>query len=125
MAFAFWSNASRSSTQRYHTVKQGQTLSSIARRYRVSVWDLALSNHTHPKEMLRAGQTLSVPPRGVTYVRPGQTLSQIARVHNCSTKPDLLPLTVSIVDNEGQIIRKSSILQDAKANEEAAMSDES
>lgn len=86
MALAFWLNPSAASSQRYYTVKQGQTLSSIAHRYRISIWDLALSNKTHPKKMLRAGQTLIVPPRGVTYVRPGQTLSQIARSHNCTVR---------------------------------------
>ncbi|MCA9604260.1 MAG: LysM peptidoglycan-binding domain-containing protein [Myxococcales bacterium] len=72
------------SAQRSHTVRAGQSMSRIARRYHVSVWDLALANQLRPTATLRPGQTLDVPPQGVTYVRPGQTLSQIARDHDCS-----------------------------------------
>ncbi|MCB9596697.1 MAG: LysM peptidoglycan-binding domain-containing protein [Sandaracinaceae bacterium] len=70
--------------QRTHTVRAGQSMSRIARRYHVAVWDLALANRLQPSATLRPGQTLTVPPDGVTYVRPGQTLSQIARDHDCS-----------------------------------------
>lgn len=70
--------------QRVHQVAPGQTLSSLARRYKVAVWDLALENEMRPGGTLRAGQQLTIPPRGVTYVRPGQTLSQIAKEHGCS-----------------------------------------
>lgn len=71
---------------RDHEVKPGQTFTSIARHYRVNVWDLALENRMQPTSRLRAGQTLRVPPRGVTYVRPGQTLSHIARANECSVE---------------------------------------
>ncbi|MEQ8455582.1 MAG: LysM peptidoglycan-binding domain-containing protein [Sandaracinaceae bacterium] len=74
----------RAEAQRTHTVRSGQSLSRIARRYRVDVWDLALANRMRRTDALRAGQTLTIPPRGVTYVRPGQTLSHIARDHHCS-----------------------------------------
>ncbi len=70
--------------QRTHTVRPGQSMSRIARRYHVGVWDLALANRRRPSGTLRPGQTLVVPPRGVTYVRPGQTLTRIARDHDCS-----------------------------------------
>ena len=72
--------------QRYHTVKPGQTLSAIAKRHRVDVWDLALANDLTPKSKLSVGKALMVPPHGVTYVRPGQTLSHIARAHDCSVE---------------------------------------
>ncbi|MEC7524885.1 MAG: LysM peptidoglycan-binding domain-containing protein [Myxococcota bacterium] len=72
--------------QRSHTVRPGQSLSRIARRYRVDVWDLALANRMRRNDPLQAGQTLTIPPRGVTYVRPGQTLSHIARDHHCSVE---------------------------------------
>jgi len=70
--------------QRMHTVQRGQTLSVIARRYRVSVWDLASANGMTPTARIRPGQVLDVPPSGVVYVRPGQTLSHIARDNDCS-----------------------------------------
>ena len=76
--------ASVAQAQRAHTVRAGQSLSRIARRYRVDVWDLALANRMRPDGTLRPGQTLTVPPPGVTYVRPGQTLSHVARAHHCS-----------------------------------------
>jgi len=72
--------------QRAHEVGSGDTMSALARRYRVDVWDLALANGMQPDSTLRAGQQLTIPPRGVTYVRAGQTLSHIARAHDCSVE---------------------------------------
>ena len=78
--------ADRAHAQRAHEVRPGQTLSAIAKRHGVDLWDLALENDMQPTSPLRAGQTLRVPQRGVTYVRPGQTLSHIARAHDCSVQ---------------------------------------
>lgn len=75
---------SSAEAQRHHTVRSGQSMSRIARRYHVDVWDLALANRMRPSQTLRPGMILTVPPRGVTYVRPGQTLSHIARNHDCT-----------------------------------------
>ena len=69
-----------------HTVRSGQTMAAIARRYRVSTYDLAAANRMRPGDMIRPGQTLEVPSRGVVYVRPGQTLSHIARANDCSVE---------------------------------------
>lgn len=69
-----------------HTVRRGQTMAAIARRYRVSTWDLAAANRMRPGDMIRPGQRLEVPSRGVVYVRPGQTLSHIARANDCSVE---------------------------------------
>ena len=77
---------SRAEAQRHHTVRSGQSLSRIARRHRVSVWDLALANRMRPDDGIRPGQVLTVPPRGITYVRPGQTLSHVARDNHCSVE---------------------------------------
>ena len=65
--------------QRSHTVRPGQSLARIARRYSVSVWDLALANRMRPEQTLRPGDVLTIPPQGVTYVRPGETLFRISR----------------------------------------------
>jgi len=70
--------------QRSHRVRPGQSMSRIARRYHVHVWDLALANRMRPSDTLRPGMVLDVPSRNVTYVRPGQTLSHIARDHDCT-----------------------------------------
>lgn len=70
--------------ERMYAVRAGDTWSRIAKRFHISAWDLAKANRTSPKKQLRAGQDLLVPSRFVTYVRRGQTLSKIARAHDCS-----------------------------------------
>lgn len=67
--------------ERHHTVRSGQTLAAIARRYRVSVRDLRAANRLRSVR-LRPGQSLKIPDRHTTYVRRGETLSHIAhRMH--------------------------------------------
>ena len=76
-----------------HTVRPGETLSGIAARYRVGVSALRRANGMHPRDILYAGHTLSVPTggraestndervarsRSVHTVRGGETLSEIA-----------------------------------------------
>jgi len=72
--------------QRRHTVQQGQTLGAIAKRYRVSVTNLAAANRLKKTSNLRVGQVLRVPPKGVVYVYPGQTLTGIAQLNKVSVK---------------------------------------
>jgi uncharacterized protein YcbK (DUF882 family) len=72
--------------QRKHTVQQGQTLGAIAKRYRVSVTNLAAANRLKKTSNLRVGQVLRVPPKGVIYVYPGQTLTGIAQRNKVSVK---------------------------------------
>jgi uncharacterized protein YcbK (DUF882 family) len=72
--------------QRRHTVQTGQTLGAIAKRYRVSVTNLAAANGLKKTSSLRVGQVLRVPPRGVVYVYPGQTLTGIAKLNKVSVK---------------------------------------
>ena len=63
---------------RQHTVRPGQTLARIARRYRVSVQDLRAANRLRSAR-LRPGQVLNIPSEGEVYVRRGETLSHVAR----------------------------------------------
>jgi len=72
--------------QRRHTVQQGQTLGAIAKRYRVSVTNLAAANSLKKTSNLRVGQVLRIPPKGVVYVYPGQTLTGIAQLNKVSVK---------------------------------------
>ncbi|MEM7138922.1 MAG: LysM peptidoglycan-binding domain-containing protein [Myxococcota bacterium] len=72
--------------QRKHTVKQGQTLGAIAKRYKVSVMNLAAANRLKKTSSLRVGQVLRVPPKGVVFVYPGQTLSGLAKANKVSVK---------------------------------------
>ena len=63
-----------------HIVKSGETLSSIARNYGVSVTLLQRLNEVPPSGALAVGQTLVVFEKARTrVVRPGETLSAIAR----------------------------------------------
>jgi membrane-bound lytic murein transglycosylase D len=86
----------------YHTVRRGETLSTIARRYKITLPDLRLANELTTRSRIRANQTLLIPQRTtnalptapgtatvvaatppaglMTYrVRRGDTLFQIAR----------------------------------------------
>ncbi len=68
---------------RHHTVRSGQTLGQIARRYRVSVNDIKAANRMRSVR-IRPGQVLTIPSAGEVYVRPGQTLARIARLNDVS-----------------------------------------
>jgi len=82
-----------------HVVHRGDTMWSIARRTGMDVNKLAMMNGMQPGDPLRAGQRLrlsnsdsaggraAAAPRRVTYtVRAGDTLTQIARLFQCSVK---------------------------------------
>lgn len=69
-----------------HTVRTGQNLGSIARKYGVTVWSLAARNGIPPDSSVREGQVLNLPERGVVYINEGQTLWSVARRHNCSVE---------------------------------------
>jgi len=53
----------------YHKVRNGQTLSSIARKYGTSVSALVSANHLRNSNQLRVGQTLLI-PTGTYYIAP-------------------------------------------------------
>jgi uncharacterized protein YcbK (DUF882 family)/LysM repeat protein len=67
-----------------HTVRTGQNLGAIARKYGVTVWSLAARNGIDPDSSVREGQVLALPEKGVVYINEGQTLWSVARRHNCS-----------------------------------------
>jgi membrane-bound lytic murein transglycosylase D len=81
-----------------HVVRRGDTMWSIARRTGMDVHKLAVMNGMRPGDPLRAGQRLRLSttesvgrsasaPRKVTYVvRSGDTLTQIAKLFQCSVK---------------------------------------
>ena len=68
-----------------HIVKSGETLTSIARSYGVSVTLLQRLNEVPPSGALAVGQTLVVFENARTrVVRPGETLTSIAREEGVS-----------------------------------------
>jgi hypothetical protein len=63
-------------TPRFYTVKQGDTLLRIARRFRVSETAIACASQLRNPELLHPGEILTIPPRGYRCPRrpsrPGQ-----------------------------------------------------
>jgi uncharacterized protein YcbK (DUF882 family)/LysM repeat protein len=69
------------SAERVHTVKPGQSLTQIAKQYRVDAGALAAANGLLSGEPVKRGQVLTVPEQGVVYVTAGQTLGRIAKTN--------------------------------------------
>ncbi|NLH48517.1 MAG: LysM peptidoglycan-binding domain-containing protein [Myxococcales bacterium] len=73
-----------------YTVKTGDTLAKLAKRFGVTVKELAAANKLSTKSPLKAGQKLTIPAgKGkdiwIQYkVRPGDTLTSIADHFNCT-----------------------------------------
>lgn len=72
----------------YHTISWGETLSSIARKYQVSVDDLVEANDLPSANVIYAGQVLLIPsvasPTSVYIVQPGDSLLKISHDHDVS-----------------------------------------
>lgn len=86
LVLASLSIPSNAAAQREHTVRSGQSLARVARRYGVRVHDLAAANNMRVTTELRLGQTLTIPERGYHYVRQGQSISEIAHEHQISVQ---------------------------------------
>ena len=56
----------------YHRVRPGETLSTIAERYRTSVRSIQVANNIRRRDFIRAGQRLKIPQKG-TRVYPAKT----------------------------------------------------
>ena len=88
----------------YHRIKPGETLSTISRRYRVSMHRIAIANNISKRHYIIAGKTLKIPQKGIilsrskkdtspTYenilthiVKPGDSLWIIAKRYGTTTK---------------------------------------
>ncbi len=93
------SEASSDSGVKTHPVKQGQTLSSIAKIYNTSIKSIATLNAISNPRKIKAGQVLKIPAKTVKLakntesesktehrVEKGQTLSVIAKRYKTSVK---------------------------------------
>ena len=70
-----------------HTVRPGETLSHIGRRFRVTVGDLMRYNRMSSPQM-RVGQSIGIPGVAAHIVQPGETMSGLARRYG--TTPELI-----------------------------------
>ncbi|MFL6556511.1 MAG: LysM peptidoglycan-binding domain-containing protein, partial [Bacillus sp. (in: firmicutes)] len=67
--------------QLFYTVRPGDTLSQIARRWQLPVETLIAANNVNPPYNIYVGQQLSVPPGvDVIRVKPGDTVYKIAQL---------------------------------------------
>ena len=70
----------------YHRVRSGETLSTIARRYRTSVARIQRANNLRSSHFIRAGKRLKIPGNGTTYAasppeQPQTTPAQMPAYH--------------------------------------------
>ncbi|HEY6881730.1 MAG TPA: LysM peptidoglycan-binding domain-containing protein [Polyangiales bacterium] len=72
--------------ERQHTVREGQTLGSIAQSYRVSISSLAAANELTAHSTLKIGEVLSVPEPGVIILQSGDSLWTLAKRHGVSAE---------------------------------------
>ncbi len=62
--------APRASYYKYHKIRRGETLSTIARRYKTSVSRIMRANKLSSRHRIRAGKVLKIPSRGgVSYAK--------------------------------------------------------
>ena len=71
---------------RHYTVRNGDTLTSVANRYGVSMMTVWWANHMTSKDSLKAGEDLVIPPVNglVVTVRVGDTLDSLAASNKIS-----------------------------------------
>lgn len=100
-----------------HIVQKGDTLTSIAKRYQVSVVQLMQENHLTDKNRIYVGQQLVIPDGGTVssvasgsdyYVQKGDTLTSIAKRFGMSVNSlkDLNHLTGDMI-RVGQVLTVS------------------
>ena len=74
-----------------YTIKKGDTLSEIAKRYNTNVKELASINNIKDVNLIYAGNTLKIPKNKqenyITYkIKKGDTLTKIAKKYNTTVK---------------------------------------
>ncbi len=72
----------------YHRIRPGESLSTIARRYRSSVRKIMRANNLHRSSYIVAGRKLKIPQRGIMPYRPETDPNKdcYATTHPCCKK---------------------------------------
>jgi membrane-bound lytic murein transglycosylase D len=96
----------------WYTVKNGETLASIARKLRVSRVDLAEANHLSTKSRIRGGQSLVVPRAPATLLatnsRPAAPTEIASRgVSDRAAVPDVEPPARSSTQSVAKVVNDS------------------
>lgn len=94
-----------------HTVQPGDTVGSLAERYKLEVRDIMVANNLQPPYMLQPGQRLHLPPPRTYRVRGQDTLYNVSRLFNVSTTQiaRLNNLPAPYVLARGQVIRLPAV----------------
>jgi len=90
-----------------HRIRRGETLSTIARRYHVSMERIAAANGIHRKSRIIAGHTLNIPQSGVSVYRPATAgpLSETTTVAHVVRRGESLWRLAKVYDTTISAIR--------------------
>jgi murein DD-endopeptidase MepM/ murein hydrolase activator NlpD len=99
--------ASSAGLLRHYTVRDGDTLTSIANRFGVAMMTVWWANHMTSKDSLKAGQDIVIPPVNglVITVKAGDTLDSLAAANKIS--PDDIVAVNQLTDSNlivGQVL---------------------
>jgi membrane-bound lytic murein transglycosylase D len=73
--------------QHYYTVRRGDTLYGISRRFRISTEDLIIANEIHRENRIYIGQVLRIPENGAAVKSEKVVKKEVARVAPSPAKP--------------------------------------
>jgi membrane-bound lytic murein transglycosylase D len=96
-----------------HYVRRGETVGAIARRYGTSISAIARANNLGRKYLIRVGQRLKIPGRGVGYTstRPRSLTKEGEKLVYTVKKGDSLYIIAKAFNTTVQSIKKQNSLQ--------------
>ena len=99
-----------------HAVAQGDTLYSVANRYRLPIRDIAVLNRINAPFKLYEGQRLRLPPPREYRVKGGDTLYGVSRLFgvNSSEVAQMNDIRSPYILRPGQLLRLPSVIKKTK-----------
>tara|TARA_R110001592_G_scaffold20926_1_gene84532 strand:- start:4859 stop:5884 length:1026 start_codon:yes stop_codon:yes gene_type:complete len=99
-----------------HTVASGDTLYSVASRYKLPMRDIAILNRMKPPFKLYEGQRLKLPPPQEYRVQHGDTLYGVSRMFdvNSSEVARMNDISSPYILKPGQLLRLPSVVRKVK-----------